>query len=474
MLTSSTTVCSTNGIKDIATVTMTSTSTAPFTDTWKATLTVGSYVVGASGHLVENKIEGGRRIARYTLQDVHDFAWTAWDEYVVREAKEGSIAIHLMAPPGYEAAIDRELISVVTGLRNLGARFGAYPYDDLTVVHPPSGAEEAGGMEYPTLITTGGPWWPSHGGGEVEGVTVHELGHQWFYGLIGTNEVEWPAGDEGFNSYGEIAPMRALLGDGSAVGLGDFDLEYLAIARRGVDPSFDETIFQPAYQFANGRSYGGRVYGATSIVLETLRRTYPRFEMAMGVYARRHRFQHPTPKEFYEDVAEVAGEDCASAAQAALGQPGGLDVYVEQVVSAKKHSPTGWFDLPSGRVEKKDQSDDKGSLGYSNAAWIGRRGAVDLPIDVELRFGDGSVRREVVRFGPIQSSEHSGNGSWRRIDADGPSPLVSVIVDPDFHVLMDRSRLDNWASTSAGAGGAPVTRERAVSWLELLARSLGP
>jgi hypothetical protein len=434
-----------------------------------------AYVVGASGHLLDRKNEGGRRIERYQVADVHDFAWTAWDDFVVREANEGSIAIHLLAPKGYESAVDRELISVVTGLRNFGARFGAYPYADLTVVHPPSGAEEAGGMEYPTLITTGGPWWPAHGSGEIEGVTVHELGHQWFYGLLGTHEVEWPAGDEGFNSYGEIAPLKSLLGEGTVVTIGDLDLDYLAISRRGTDPVFDETIFQPAYEFANGRSYGGRVYGATSVVLETLRRTYPRFEMAMGVYTRRHRFQHPTPDDFFHDLAEIAGDDCAAAAKTALAQPGGLDVYVEQVIAAKRHTPTGWFDPPSGRVEKKDESDGKGSHGYANVTWIGRRGApIDLPIEVELRFADGGVRREVVRFGPTSPSKHPGNGSWRRIDADGPSALVSVVVDPAFRIVMDRSRLDNWATTAGNGGGAPVTRERAVAWLELLARSFGP
>src|SRR5262249_31805530 len=153
-----------------------------------------SYVVGATGPRVDASMENGRRIERHVIDDVHDFAWTAWDEYVVREEQEGHVRLHFLSPPGYESAVDREVTSVRWTLRALGARFGDYPYDDLTVVHPPDGAEEAGGMEYPTLITTGGPWWPAHGTNEVEGVTVHELGHQWFYGLVGTNEVEWPAG----------------------------------------------------------------------------------------------------------------------------------------------------------------------------------------------------------------------------------------------------------------------------------------
>ena len=451
--------------------------------TYDVTLDVPqAFVIGASGERTEQRLDAGRRIERYRLADVHDFAWTAWDRYVAREEREGHVRLHFLAPPGHEAAIERELLSVRVTLRDLGARFGDYPYDDLTVVHPPSGASEAGGMEYPTLITTGGPWWPAHGSNEVEAVTVHELGHQWFYGLVGTHEVEWPAGDEGFNSWEELGVMRDLFGgDGTAVSLGDFTLDTLALARRGTDPTFDEPIFEPAYDFANGGSYGSRVYGATSTVLETLRRTYgARFDTAMGVYTRRFRFKHPTPQQWLDVVDEVVGDDCTAAARAALEQPGTVDFYVEQLVAGRRSAPTGWFDPPGGRVEKKADDGDKAKppddkLGWASSTWIGRRGApIDLPVDVELRFADGTRRREVVRFGPFAPSHHPGNGSWRRIDADGVSELVAVVVDPDFKLPIDRTRTDNFRSSASGSGGAPVTRERSIAWLGDLVRSLGP
>lgn len=437
-----------------------------------------TFTVGATGARVEQKVEGGRRIERYQLDDVHDFAFTAWDRYVLREAREGEVAIHLLSPPGYEAAMDRELLSVAYGLRAFGARYGAYPYADLTVVHPPEGADEAGGMEYPTLITSGGPWFPEHGTHEVEGVTVHELGHQWFYGMVATHEVEWPAGDEGLNSYAELGVMQDLYGEGSAARFGDVDLSYLIFQLRGAEPDFEEPVFQPTWAFANGSSYGSRVYGATAIILETLRRTYPRFDAAIGVYARRFRFEHPTQQELFEVIAEVAGDDCAAAARAALTQPGTLDVYVDSILSEKKRPPTGYFDDggdPSKRKKLGAGDESSEGLGYANAAWIGRKGApIDLPIEVELRFGDGTRRREIVRFGPTATSPNKGAATWRRLDVDGPQPLVAVIVDPDLRVPMDRTRLDNFATREGHSGGAPVTRERALAWLGVLARSFGP
>lgn len=419
------------------------------------------FVLGATGPAVEARREGGRRIERHVQDRVHDFGWTAWDRFVEREATEGPVRIKLLFPPGYEPAAERELQSSVAGLRDLGARFGAYPYDVLTVVHPPDVASEAGGMEYPTLITTGGPWWPAHGSHEIEGVTVHELGHQWFYGLVATNEVQWPAGDEGLNSWAEQLVMRRMLGEGTAVSLGPIQLSYFAISQQGAAPRFDEPIFQPADHFANGSSYGARVYGATSVALETLRRTYgeARFDAALGAYARKHRFSHPTPEDLFAALETWVSRDCAKAARAALTTPTTLDFSVERVTAAKRHAPKGWFDKP----ERERDPALAGFEGWSGSVWIARRGVVDLPLTVELRFADGSQRREVVRF---------GDRPWLRLDADGPKELVSAIVDPDLAILLDRDRTNNFLS-SRKVGAASVTRERATAWIGVLMRGVG-
>ena len=434
-----------------------------------------AFTIGGCGHLVSSKVEGGRRIETRHQEDVHDSAWTAWDRYVVREAREGDVQIHLLSPPGYDAAMDRELASVQHGLRDFGARFGAYPYADLTVVHPPDDAAEAGGMEYPTLITTGGPWWPAHGTQEIEGVTVHELGHQWFYGLIGTNEVEWPSGDEGFNSFGELSAEQRLVGnEGTLVSLHDLDVSYLAVDRGGADPPFDEPVFQPAYDFATGSSYGTRIYAATATSLETLHRTYgaAAFDAAMGTYTRRFRFQHPTPADFFATLDEVCGQECGAAARAALTSNVTLDYYVYEVASERAQAPSGWFDGAAGRTKREDATEGS----WSSAAWIGRHGAVDLPVEVELRFADGSRRIERVRFGEHDEDDpkHRGGATWRRIDADGPVELVAVVIDPELKIPLDRTRTNNFKSTAAGRGGAPVTRERALAWIETLARQVGP
>ena len=82
-----------------------------------------------------------------------------------------------------------------------GLWFGEYPYQHVTVVDPAWGARAAGGMEYPTLFTCGTRLFTTEDMYVPESVTVHEAGHQFWYGLVGNNEFEAAWIDEGFNSY---------------------------------------------------------------------------------------------------------------------------------------------------------------------------------------------------------------------------------------------------------------------------------
>ena len=76
-----------------------------------------------------------------------------------------------------------------------------HPYKQITVVDPAD--LRAGGMEYPTLITGDTTWWMPEGLRLVELVVEHEFGHQYWYGMVATNEFEDAWLDEGINSYTE-------------------------------------------------------------------------------------------------------------------------------------------------------------------------------------------------------------------------------------------------------------------------------
>lgn len=434
--------------------------------TYDVTLDVPvDFTVGATGPVTETKTENGRRIERHVQSDIHDFAWTAWDKWKTRKETIANVEVNVLFPPGYDDHAERELETMRFALPYYGARYGAYPYGLLTVVHPPASAPEAGGMEYPTLITTGQPSWLPRGLHFVEGVTIHEFGHQYFYGLLASNEVAWPFLDEGLNSYAEVDAMTAWKGAGAGLDfLGLRVGEAEAQAERARHYTHDEPVAQSAADFRSGTAYAALVYSRTATVFETLARVYGRdkIEAALGIYARRFRFRHPTPDDLLGVVREVLGEEVAKNLRRALFEKGWVDYGITATSSHPSHPPAGLFDRDGKRETVRG---DKTPGQYSGWVLVTRRGDLSFPVEIELRAEDGSRKRVLWE----------GTEPTRRFPYVGASPLQSAIVDPDQRVLLDQHPDDNFATAaSRPSAGAPRTFERASFWGSILAGGFGP
>ncbi len=425
------------------------------------------YVLGATGPMVESRIENGRRVQRHVQDDIHDFAFTAWDKFQERKEAIDGVDVRILYPPHYEDIAERELETIRFALPHYGARYGAYPYKVLTLMHPPSYADEAGGMEYPTLITTGhGAAWLPRGIYLPEGVTIHELGHQWFYGLVATHEAKYPFQDEGLNQYAEGEAMAAWKGRGSGLdwfGLSVGDLEFNA--ERARHHHHDTAVSTPSWGFGTGTQYGELVYSRTAAILETMARVYgaEKTERALGTYARRYRFRHPTPTDLENVYKEQIGPMAAENLRIALHEKGWIDFAVVGTSSHAAREPAGLFDRGGSRETVPTDKITKGR--YTGWALVSRRGTLRFPVEIELVSADGTKTR----------STWDGDGDSTRIPYSGSSPLRAVIVDPDNRVLLDDHPNNNFATTFSGApAGAPRTLERGTFWAEILLGGIGP
>ncbi len=168
------------------------------------------------------------------LPVVHDFTWTADTKYVPVEyhfdyaewaekseahADEVTRVEEILGPgeplalrgvdvtvlihPERRGQAERHYEATANALFFYGLWFGEYPYEHITVVDPVWGDNRAGGMEYPTLFTCGTALFTTPDMYRPESVTVHEAGHQFWYGLVGNNEFEAAWLDEGFNSFAD-------------------------------------------------------------------------------------------------------------------------------------------------------------------------------------------------------------------------------------------------------------------------------
>ena len=414
--------------------------------------TPDSMIVGATGRLEGEVRTSGRIERRYVQEDVHDFAFTAWDAFreLTGKSDDGKVSLRCLYPAGQERAAEIEMDTVRFGLGYFGKAFGRYPYETLTMVHPPEGAEEAGGMEYPTLITTGGAWYEPYGAARlVDIVTIHELGHEWFYGLVATDEHAFPFLDEGLNSYAEADSMEARFPRSSALKWGNLDVSLWAVGRLGSVERFPNApVAQPAPSFATGGDYGALVYQRTASILGTLAGVYGEdlVRRAVGRYTRRYRFEHPGPAELIGVIDEVVGHDAAQNLRAALFDRASVDYLVSTFESDLSEAPHGIFGDPA----HPSAAPAAPPGAYTGYVLLRRRGALRFPVDVDLHEENGTVQH--VRWEAREPAE--------RLTFTGKSRLVAVVIDPEHRVLLDENLANNAKRSGRSLGGAAL--ERAV------------
>ncbi|HIG32450.1 MAG TPA: M1 family peptidase, partial [Flavobacteriales bacterium] len=145
---------------------------------------------------------------RYIQKDVHDFGWFADKRYHVLKGEvklphsKGKVTLWTMFTNN-EADLWKNSIEYMhDAVYYYSLWNGDYPYKQCTAVDGTISA--GGGMEYPNVTVIG----ESGNAKALEEVIMHEVGHNWFYGMLGSNERLHPWMDEGINSHNELRYMR--------------------------------------------------------------------------------------------------------------------------------------------------------------------------------------------------------------------------------------------------------------------------
>jgi hypothetical protein len=461
------------------------------------------FVVGATGKRISETKSAGKTTYRYVQDDVHDFAWTADPRYLVtefafdpaRDVPQGwtarasrelgmpeaelalkPVAVRLLLQPGHARARDRYVSSTRESIAFFGLWFGAYPYETLTVVDPPDDGEGAGGMEYPTFITGGEAdssltRWPFDRVLGIEIVTVHEFGHQYWYGMVGSNEFEEPWLDEGINDDSERRAMALAYGPRQrdvAAFPGGVGFDGMAF-RHGwyrATPNLDP-IHRCAWCFASTGTWGVNSYPKVGLFLAQLQNDLgvETFARAQRAYFQEWSFRHPSTSDFFRVFERVSGRDLSTYRRNLVEGTAKLDWRVISARTRRERPEEGVFDRPSGRVTledgevvgfgssktKADEPERKKT--YRSDVLVGNAGDWDHGAPVRLVFEDGRVIDRVTPAG----------AKWVRYRIRYGSRLAWAAVDPDRKNAWDWNRVNDSKVVGTGKGAARTLGARAAA-----------
>ncbi len=409
------------------------------------------YVIGATGVQTGDTDNGnGTKTVAYHAEDVHDFAWTADPNFKTVEAQfdgsVGRVKIRLLTYEAHKSSWQPYIYSVQESMKRFDQWYGPYPYAQLTVVDPPHGAAEAGGMEYPTFITGDSGWFIPKGIHLIDLVTEHEFGHQYWYGMVATNEFENGWLDEGINSYTEVKVLDSMYGaDASVINLlgaqlGERDLQRLSYLE--VDDT--DPLSRPSYTDMSMASYDGITYGKTATMLVSLEAILGEQTLrnALHTYFIKYRFTHPTQEDFMRTVNEVAGRNLKWYWEQAVYGTQLLDYDVERADS----NPVNWYD--------KNAEEKKGETTYETQVILHRKGDFVFPVEAAVKFDNGETTYE----------RWDGKDRWVRYVFRKKAKLESVQIDPAHQVTLDRNYLNNSRVTKSQRG---ATVKIATYWMLL-------
>ena len=429
---------------------------------YDVTLTVPrGWVLGGTGKLVSTADgpSGGVQ-HRFVQADVHDFAWTTSPDFVERrerfeEPGLPTVEMRLLLQPEHARQADRHFTATRAALKYYGTWFGAYPYEQITIVdpvtifNPVSQGESTGGMEYPTLFTAGTRFWAPTLGTQPESVTVHEAGHQFWYGIVATNEFEDAWMDEGINTYATARVLETAFPDrfvataryfGGLAGWAYPDVRW----SRGIDgsrlnafrpvSSFDMQA-TPTWKYWPG-SASAITYAKTALWLATLERTigWDATRAILAIHFRRGAFRHPTPSEFFAIASETMGTN--------------LNWFFDAV-----HRSSATFDYAVGQVTSAPAL-----AGFTHTIVVRRIGDGIFPVTIR-----------VTCEGTTRLLNWDGAERWKAFEITDAAPLTKVEVDPDRVLLLDVNYTNNsWTARPRAAEAAGKWAMRWLTWAQEL------
>ncbi len=281
-----------------------------------------TYMVACTGDLLEvDNSDASLTTYNYSAKAVRDWAAVLSDKFTKLTSTVGNtqISYYYYADKTPEAT----LASAVATLNFMNEFVSTYPYKELVVAETDFCF---GGMEYPNLAMV------SSGTTEYLEATVHEIIHQWFYGIVGNDQIENAWMDEGLT---EFLTMLAMDKSNTATLSSTIKQMYKAYTTyvdvlTHYNGSLD-TSLRPIYEYSNDKEYVYMTYVKGSILFYNLYDTMgeSKFSKALQTYFNQCRMTTAYPQQMIDAFTKAFGADTSSVFSAFIE---GKDIIYDKTV----------------------------------------------------------------------------------------------------------------------------------------------
>lgn len=362
-----------------------------------------------------------KRQWKFHAENVHDFAWAADPEYIYKSIKgPQDIALNFYYLKDYKETWEQLPEHAYQFFDLMNQNFGQYAYPQFSIIQ---GGD--GGMEYPMCTMLKGT-------GKLDGlvgVTVHEAAHNWFYGMLASNENQYPWMDEGFTSFAEAEVLKTM-------GFEEAEDPHEGAHRNWahmVEKGIQEPLSTPADYFSVNKAYSISAYSRGELFLSQLRYIVgdEAFTKGMHTYFETWKFKHPDPWDFLRVMERTSGIQ--------------LDWYLN-------------FWMNTIKTQDYAVTDVRGEKGMATIE-LERIGEMPMPIDVTVVMKDGTETGFTIplvsMFGIKEDPNLKGEKAWPWTHPNYTlrtgipiSAISKVIVDKDEQTT-DLNRENNVFSVEA-------------------------
>ena len=382
------------------------------------------YVVGATGYLQEEKInQDSTKTWVYHAEDVHDFVWVADPDYLISKRMVDGIELEFFYKPLHKKKVERIMDAAEFALKYYGSTFGNYHYKKFVIADAEVGLG-GGAMEYPMFITISPSELPTDKIKLDELILFHEIAHQWWYGMIASNEFEEAWLDEGFSVYSERKALEEKFGKTAnlvnllGIKIGDKDLAKIGYL---LDPQSDIPV-KNSWEFQDLLSYQANVYYKASLLLQTLENLLGEEKMKklLRTYFERYKFKHPKTQDFIKLANEISEED--------------LNPFFSQFLFG-----SGVCDYQVASIKSTPSRKEDNLQIYKTEVLLKRLGEVKIPVEVLIELENGGKIEKIW----------DGQERWYKIELETKSKIKSAIIDPENKIVLDMDVNNNSLTTKS-------------------------